>query len=89
MADLGLLQHLKWSFFVTVVNDYKPLAIVANRSSIYVAVLETAADSLLCLPSVTNATRYFSYKLAPYFIQILDSESNFSVVEANKNLRFF
>ena len=47
VADLGLLQHLKWSFFVTAVT---------TSSTLYIAVLEVDDDRVLCLSSVTNAT---------------------------------
>ena len=88
VADLGLLQHLKWSFFVTqlTTRNYWLLLQIAPP---YVAVVEAAAEIVLCLWSVTNVTHYFSNKLAPYFIRILDSQSNLSVVETNKNLQIF
>ena len=47
VADLELLQHLQWSFFVTAVT---------TSSTIHVAVLEVDDDRVLCLWSVTNAT---------------------------------
>ena len=46
-------------------------------------------DSVLCLLSVANVTHNFSHKLVPYFIRILDSQSNFSGREINENLCIF
>ena len=32
-ADLGLLQHPRWSAFVIIVNGFQPLTIITKRSS--------------------------------------------------------
>ena len=88
MADLGLLQHQKWSFFVTAVTTRNHW-LLSQIVQPYMLQVTGGGDSALCLWSVANVTQNFSNKLVPYFIRILDLQSNFLGRETNKNLWIF
>ena len=89
VADLGLLQHLKWSFFLTAVTTRNHW-LLSQIVPPYMLQVTGGGDSVLCLWSVANVTQNFSNKLVPlHFIRILDSQSNFSGRETNKNLWIF
>ena len=81
-------EHQKWSFFVTAVTTRNHW-LLSQIVQPYMLQVTGGGDSALCLWSVANVTQIFSNKLVPYFIRILDLQSNFLGRETNKNMWIF